>query len=135
MTSSVRRPWSVGKCSPAAIANFMARSAVIGSVLARPRMPSVPNSERTIRPFQIPCRGPLIADRARIRDLGGQPRAYCRAAVNAGRLCLFPGWKVVATAFLVALYGWGLGFYGAGVSFATLAIVGRPCMDRSCPYG
>src|SRR3546814_12712368 len=36
-------------------------------------------------------------------------------------LFLFHGWKVVATAFLVALYGWGFGFYGAGVYLATLA--------------
>lgn len=34
---------------------------------------------------------------------------------------LFHGWKVVATAFLVALFGWGFGFYGAGVYLATLA--------------
>lgn len=34
---------------------------------------------------------------------------------------MFHGWKVVATAFLVALYGWGFGFYGAGVYLATLA--------------
>src|SRR5690606_16563313 len=41
--------------------------------------------------------------------------------VDGRRLCLFHGWKVVATAFLVALYGWGFGFYGAGVYLATLA--------------
>jgi len=34
---------------------------------------------------------------------------------------LFHGWKVVATAFLVAMFGWGLGFYGSGVYLATLA--------------
>lgn len=34
---------------------------------------------------------------------------------------MFHGWKVVATAFLVALFGWGLGFYGSGVYLATLA--------------
>ncbi|MEQ8813158.1 MAG: MFS transporter [Thalassobaculum sp.] len=34
---------------------------------------------------------------------------------------MFHGWKVVATAFLVALFGWGFGFYGAGVYLATLA--------------
>ena len=34
---------------------------------------------------------------------------------------MFHGWKVVATAFLVAMFGWGFGFYGAGVYLATLA--------------
>lgn len=34
---------------------------------------------------------------------------------------MFHGWKVVATAFLVAMFGWGLGFYGSGVYLATLA--------------
>lgn len=34
---------------------------------------------------------------------------------------VFHGWKVVAAAFLVAMFGWGLGFYGSGVYLATLA--------------
>lgn len=34
---------------------------------------------------------------------------------------MFHGWKVVATAFLVAMFGWGFGFCGAGVYLATLA--------------
>lgn len=34
---------------------------------------------------------------------------------------MFHGWKVVGTAFLVAMFGWGFGFYGAGVYLATLA--------------
>ena len=28
---------------------------------------------------------------------------------------MFHGWKVVATAFLVAMFGWGFGFYGPPV--------------------
>lgn len=34
---------------------------------------------------------------------------------------MFHGWKVVATAFLVAMFGWGFGFYGTSVYLATLA--------------
>ena len=33
---------------------------------------------------------------------------------------MFHGWKVVAAAFVVALFGWGLGFYGPGVYLAAL---------------
>ena len=35
---------------------------------------------------------------------------------------MFHGWKVVICAFLVAVFGWGLGFYGIGVFLATLRI-------------
>lgn len=33
---------------------------------------------------------------------------------------MFHGWKVVAAAFVVALFGWGLGFYGPGIYLAAL---------------
>ncbi len=33
---------------------------------------------------------------------------------------MFHGWKVVAAAFIVALCGWGLGFYGPGIYLAAL---------------
>ncbi len=33
---------------------------------------------------------------------------------------MYHGWKVAAAAFLVALFGWGLGFYGVAVFVATL---------------
>ena len=33
----------------------------------------------------------------------------------------FQGWKVVAAAFLLAVFAWGIGFYGPGVFIATLA--------------
>jgi MFS family permease len=33
---------------------------------------------------------------------------------------VFHGWKVVACAFLVAVFGWGFGFYGIGVFLAEL---------------
>lgn len=33
---------------------------------------------------------------------------------------IFPGWKVVATAFVVALFSWGFAFYGSGVFLHAL---------------
>ena len=33
---------------------------------------------------------------------------------------MFHGWKVVAAAFVIALFGWGLGFYGPGIYLAAL---------------
>jgi MFS family permease len=33
---------------------------------------------------------------------------------------LYHGWRVVAAAFLIALFGWGLGFYGPGIYLAAL---------------
>jgi hypothetical protein len=33
---------------------------------------------------------------------------------------MYHGWKVVGGAFLVAVFGWGFGFYGIGVFLATL---------------
>lgn len=32
---------------------------------------------------------------------------------------IFYGWKIVACAFLIALFGWGLGFYGPGIYLAS----------------
>src|SRR5258708_13816765 len=37
-----------------------------------------------------------------------------------GRRQIFFGWKVVAAAFAVAAYGWGLGFYGPSVFLYAL---------------
>jgi MFS family permease len=34
--------------------------------------------------------------------------------------CLYQGWKVVGCAFLIAVFGWGFGFYGIGVFLAEL---------------
>ena len=33
---------------------------------------------------------------------------------------VFHGWKVVGCAFLIAVFGWGFGFYGVGVFLAEL---------------
>ena len=33
---------------------------------------------------------------------------------------MFHGWKVVGCAFLIAVFGWGFGFYGIGVFLAEL---------------
>src|SRR5438270_10787275 len=42
-------------------------------------------------------------------------------------LALYHGWLVVAAAFLVAMYGFGLGFYGVGVYLVALnALHGWP---------
>src|SRR5262249_6050019 len=45
---------------------------------------------------------------------------------------LYHGWLVVAAAFLVATYGFGLGFYGVGVYLVTLnALHGWPIAQLS----
>ena len=47
-------------------------------------------------------------------------------------LPLYHGWLVVAAAFLVALYGFGLGFYGPGIYLVTLkALHGWPIAELS----
>ena len=33
---------------------------------------------------------------------------------------MFAGWKIVAVAFLVATFAWGIGFYGLGVYLVVL---------------
>ena len=33
---------------------------------------------------------------------------------------MYHGWKVVVCAFLIAVFGWGFGFYGIGVFLAEL---------------
>jgi MFS family permease len=39
---------------------------------------------------------------------------------RAARTRRYQGWKVVACAFLIAVFGWGFGFYGIGVFLAEL---------------
>ena len=47
-------------------------------------------------------------------------------------LPLYHGWFVVAAAFLVALYGFGLGFYGPGIYLVALtALHGWPTVELS----
>ena len=36
------------------------------------------------------------------------------------KLLLYHGWLVVAAAFLIALYGFGIGFYGPGIYLVAL---------------
>ena len=44
----------------------------------------------------------------------------------------YHGWLVVAAAFLVALYGFGLGFYGPGIYLVALkALLGWPTRELS----
>ena len=37
---------------------------------------------------------------------------------------LYHGWLVVAAAFLVAMFGFGLGFYGPGIYLVGLQVLG-----------
>jgi MFS family permease len=41
-------------------------------------------------------------------------------AATARATGVYHGWRVVAAAFLVALFGWGLGFYGPGIYLVAL---------------
>jgi MFS family permease len=41
-------------------------------------------------------------------------------AATARAAGVYHGWRVVAAAFLVALFGWGLGFYGPGIYLVAL---------------
>jgi MFS family permease len=41
--------------------------------------------------------------------------------LSSGSARLYHGWFVVAAAFLVALFGWGLGFYGPGIYLVALS--------------
>jgi len=43
----------------------------------------------------------------------------------------FYGWRVVAAAFIVAVFGWGLGFYGPPVYLDTLV---RTRVGRLRPF-
>jgi hypothetical protein len=40
-------------------------------------------------------------------------------AVTSGKR-MYQGWKVVGCAFLIAVFGWGFGFYGIGVFLVEL---------------
>src|SRR5438046_10635222 len=53
---------------------------------------------------------------------------HCRSITGKrSLLALYHGWLVVAAAFLVAMYGFGLGFYGVGVYLVALnALHGWP---------
>jgi hypothetical protein len=47
----------------------------------------------------------------------------------------YHGWLVVAAAFLVALYGFGLGFYGPGIYLVALkALHGWPTLELSSAH-
>ena len=55
-----------------------------------------------------------------------------RSITSKPLLSLYHGWLVVAAAFLVALYGFGLGFYGPGVYLVALkALHGWPTSELS----
>jgi hypothetical protein len=65
----------------------------------------------------------------RITSENGQKRVIGRSNIRAMHrwiigtkptLLLYHGWLVVAAAFLVALYGFGLGFYGPGIYLVAL---------------
>jgi MFS family permease len=41
-------------------------------------------------------------------------------AVPAAKTGIYHGWLVVGTAFLIAFFGWGIGFYGPGIYLVAL---------------
>jgi hypothetical protein len=41
-------------------------------------------------------------------------------AVPAAKRSIYHGWLVVGTAFLIALFAWGIGFYGPGIYLVAL---------------
>jgi len=45
---------------------------------------------------------------------------FGQAARRAGRHCVFMGWRVVGAAFVIALFAWGIGFYGPPVFLGVL---------------
>src|SRR5207249_3224913 len=47
--------------------------------------------------------------------LVGRPRAVAAAARARARTRGFYGWRVVGGAFVLAVFGWGVGFYGPPV--------------------
>jgi MFS family permease len=46
--------------------------------------------------------------------------ARCTTITTSPRPGLYHGWLIVAAAFLVAVFGWGLGFYGLGIYLVAL---------------
>src|SRR5207253_9283526 len=59
---------------------------------------------------------------ARNRAVGrSNIRAMHRSIIGTKpKLLLYHGWLVVAAAFLIALYGFGIGFYGPGIYLVAL---------------
>src|ERR1700738_110468 len=51
-----------------------------------------------------------------------QPETHCRTDTieTTTRPGVYHGWLVVVAAFLVALFGWGIGFYGPGIYLVAL---------------
>src|SRR5215831_10815808 len=51
-------------------------------------------------------------------------------AAQAARRSIYHGWLVVGAAFLIAVFGWGFGFYGPGVYLVALQeLRGWPTAD------
>jgi len=66
----------------------------------------------------------LPAGRGKVKSAILRPRSK-RLALTASRRArifvdMYRGWWVVACAFLIAVFGWGFGFYGIGVFLAEL---------------
>src|SRR5579859_2392297 len=49
-----------------------------------------------------------------------QTKACHARAATAQRGRIYHGWLVVGAAFLIALFGWGIGFYGPGIYLVAL---------------
>src|SRR5213080_2906596 len=55
------------------------------------------------------------------QQIGCASRRFSRMSGTSGAAAgLYHGWLVVGAAFFVALFGWGLGFYGPGIYLVAL---------------
>ena len=57
----------------------------------------------------------LESERQREMCAGSGGRGPTRATTAQAKRGTFYGWRVVGAAFIVAIFGWGLGFYGPPV--------------------
>jgi MFS family permease len=57
----------------------------------------------------------LFAEAFRIEAAGGRAQLLCMTAERAIATGVFFGWRVVAAAFVYAVFAWGIGFYGLSV--------------------
>ncbi len=55
-----------------------------------------------------------------MNDLQTGLRSTVKATAPAARSGIYHGWRVAGAAFLIALFGWGLGFYGPGIYLVAL---------------
>src|SRR5438128_1094749 len=49
-----------------------------------------------------------------------QSNTWNTIETTPARRSVYHGWRVVAAAFLIAFFGWGIGFYGPGIYLVAL---------------